>query len=162
MKNSKLIIGENASATENTIDDKLILSDLAPSIENCGIWSVHLHFNGIGLKDSNREVNDASFDLNVKYVVLPSKQTLDESRNDQKIDDLLSILWSFESICLSKKIEESTEKVKIHDRLKSKVENKSIKVSICEENAAWSSLYPDPKSDIFNYDLISENRKINN
>ena len=73
----------------------------------------------------------------------------------------LKRLWPLKSVCINqinKSLDETKSIEKFLDLIFESRTDKSIK--ICQTEAKWSSLYPDPKSDILNYGLKTENRQI--
>jgi hypothetical protein len=97
-----------------------------------GIWSLKLSFNSHFDKRTKYNyynyIPNNDILINYKFNVLPNIKSSNINLNE------LFNFWSFDSICVEEDVNESSKSIKI-----------------CSQNSTWSSLYPDPKSDIYNH-----------
>ncbi len=100
------------------------------------------------------------------FLILMPNQKMIEKYSRNKIDDAiiqsieeLKRLWPLKSVCINQ-INKSPDETKSIEKFLDRIfESRTFKsIEICQTQAKWSSLYPDPKSDILNYGLKMENR----
>jgi hypothetical protein len=68
--------------------------------------------------------------------------------------------WRLNSICIYNNNSETISIRYLNELKKTFKRNGNIRLEICKSESKWSSFYPDPKSDILDFRLQAENRKL--
>lgn len=132
--------------------------------ERLGKWKIEV---SLQYKNMSSHIHSPSFVFTQYVLVLMPNQKMIENYSNKIIDDaMISAVtglvryWPLKSVCIN---QQSINNKSLENFLSNFFTNRTNKsIVVCQTEAKWSSLYPDPKSDVLNYGLKMENRLIIN